>query len=282
MNLIIRIKKRLLAIVVCVAIVLSVTVAAAQTTSEYIELPVIMYHHISNKQSALGKYVVSPEQFKNDIEYILSLGYTPISTTQLADYVDGKGELPEKPILITFDDGHESFYAYAFPLLKQYKISAVLSVVGKYTDYYSENIDYNVNYANVTWEQIAEMNNSGYVEIGNHTYDMHSLSPRKGCTKTSGESDVEYRETLKEDITKTQQKIAETTGEECNIFTYPFGAYCSQATDVVEELGFTVTLGCEEKINKIIKGDSSCLKMIKRFNRPSGKTSYQFFKDILK
>ncbi len=278
---VIHLKKRLIAITACIAIILSVTVAATQSAPEYINMPVILYHHLSNRQSDLGPYVISPKQFEADIDYILSKGYTPITTVQLEEYVTGNGKLPKKPIMITFDDGHESFYAYAFDILKKHKISAVLSVVGKYTDYYSENIDYNVNYSNVTWEQIAEMSSSGFVEIGNHTYDMHSLSPRKGCKKMQGESDADYRKTLKSDISKTQQKINKYTASNCKIFTYPFGAYSSQTTDVVGEMGFTITFGCHEKVNRITKSDLSCLKMIKRFNRPSGKTSYEFFKNIL-
>lgn len=278
---IIHLKKRLIAITACIAIILSVTVAATQSAPEYINMPVVLYHHLSNRQSDLGPYVIAPQQFEADIEYILSKGYTPITTNQLIQYVTGNGKLPKKPIMITFDDGHESFYAYAFDMLKKKKIPAVLSVVGKYTDFYSENIDYNVNYANVTWEQIAEMSKSGFVEIGNHTYDLHALSPRKGCKKLQSESDADYRKLLIEDVSKTQQKIKEYTGSECKIFTYPFGAYSSQTTEIVREMGFTVTFGCYEKVNKITKGDLSCLKMVKRYNRANGKTSYEFFKNIL-
>ena len=84
-----------------------------------------MYHHISKKTSALGAYVITPEQFESDLKFIKDKGYEAITTQNLVDYFDGKFELPEKPIMITFDDGYLSFYEYAYPLLKQYNMKAV-------------------------------------------------------------------------------------------------------------------------------------------------------------
>ena len=89
-------------------------------TDEKIKLPVIMYHNISKKQSLINKYCVSVNQFENDLKYIKSQGYNCITSAQLIDYVYNGKKLPKKPFMITFDDGYESFYVYAYPLLKKY------------------------------------------------------------------------------------------------------------------------------------------------------------------
>ena len=277
-----KIPKRMLAVVLCVAVILSTTIAAtARAQQDSVSLPVIMYHHISANSGSLGEYVVSPEQFRRDLVYLKEQGYTTFSAKQLVDYVCGNGALPEKPILITFDDGYASFYAYAFPILKELKMQAVFSIIGIHTDRYSEIDDSNVNYAHATWAQLAEMTDSGLVEIANHTYDLHRIDARKGCRIKIGESEEEYRKILTEDVEKLQKKIAEATNSAPTVFTYPFGFHCSQGCEVINGLGFRVTLGCEERVNKISRGSPEGLKMLGRFNRASGKDSEAFFKEVI-
>lgn len=277
-----KIPKRILAVTLSVAVILAATIAAtARAEQDSVVLPVIMYHHISANSNALGEYVVSPEQFRSDLVYLKEQGYTTVSAKQLADFVSGKGTLPEKPILITFDDGYASFYAYAFPILKKLQMKAVFSIIGTHTDRYSQIGDSNVNYAHVTWEQAAEMSQSGLVEIGNHTYDLHRIDARKGCRIKRGENEEDYRKMLTEDVVKLQKKITEATGETPTVFTYPFGFHCSQGCEVINKLGFEVTLGCEEKVNRLTKGSPEGLKMLGRYNRASGKSSEDFFWQII-
>ena len=182
--------------------------------------------------------------------------------------------------MITFDDGYLSFYEYAYPLLQKYNMKAVLSVIGKYSDLYSECNDRNVNYAHVTWDDIKEMSKSGLVEMANHTYDLHTLNDRKGSTIKSGENDDCYKTMLASDLKTVQNKLKEVTGTSPIAFTYPFGRVCKQSYSIIEEMGFKVSFGCEEKINYIDKENPNLYKL-KRFNRAHGKLSESFFKNIL-
>ncbi|MBR6521240.1 MAG: polysaccharide deacetylase family protein, partial [Oscillospiraceae bacterium] len=129
---------------VCSCVLLLMLCLPSARAQQSVQLPILMYHHISTDPSRLGDYVVSPETFENDLKYLSRLGYTSISLAELIAYVDGRGSLPEKPIMITFDDGQRSFAEYALPLLEKYDMCAVAAIVGKYADDYTQSGDMNV------------------------------------------------------------------------------------------------------------------------------------------
>ena len=99
-----------------------------------IALPIVMYHSLLKSKS--GNYIVHPATFENDLKYIQDKRYTTITMTDLINYVYKNSPLPEKPIIITFDDGFYNNFGYAVPLLHKYDMKAVISIVGKYTDTY--------------------------------------------------------------------------------------------------------------------------------------------------
>jgi len=251
-------------------------------TENDIQLPIIMYHNISSKSNKCGKYTVLNTQFENDLKYIRENNFNTITMTELINYVKNNIPLPEKPIIITFDDSYESFYTYAYPLLKEYNFKAVMSVIGSYTDEFTQTEDHNIDYSHLNWGQIKELSKSGYVEIQNHTYNMHQNGGnRKGCRIEKYESAEHYKKAMKEDLIPLQEKIKEVTGITPNTFTYPYGCICDESVTILKEIGFLATLTCTEQIN-IINKDSDCLFYLGRFNRASGETSEQFFIRVFK
>lgn len=101
---------------------------ASQTNEKNgIRLPIIMYHSIL--KSKTNTFIVSPEQLENDFKYIKEHGYTTITMTNLIEYVYNDLSLPEKPIIITFDDGYYNNFTYLAPLLRKYDMKAVVSIV---------------------------------------------------------------------------------------------------------------------------------------------------------
>ena len=101
------------------------TVSALER-EEGVEVPVVMYHSVLKDEKYHGKYVISPAEFENDLQYLEAHGYTTILIQDLINYTKG-GELPEKPVLLTFDDGYYNNYLYAFELAKQYQCKFVIS-----------------------------------------------------------------------------------------------------------------------------------------------------------
>ena len=244
-----------------------------------IRVPIIMYHSILKDNSASQKYIVTPAQLENDLKYIKSHGYETISMSDLISYVYDNKPLPEKPIILTFDDGYYNNLYYAYPLMEKYNAKMVISVVGKFTDTFSETDGSNPNYSHLTWDQINYLVKSDCAEIQNHTYNLHSISGKRyGCKKNSCESDAEYQNILKTDLKNMQDKLYEKTGYKPNTFTYPYGGISKSSLDTVKQLGFKASLSCNEGINEITH-NPECLYELKRIIRPSGISSEEYFKN---
>lgn len=248
------------------------SVQAAPTMArekDTIALPILMYHHMLKDQERLGKYVISPEELEQDLRTLQQRGYTTISPEELAAWCRGQGELPEKPVMLTFDDGYLTTFTYALPILEQYQAKAVVSCVGSYTDRFTDTPDPNLNYGHMTWDDVSTMAASPLISIGNHSYDMHHTEGRKGIAMTMGESIEHYRAALYDDIYYMQGLFQEHLGEMPMTFTYPFGAMSDESQPIIQEMGFTVGLTCIEQINHL-SGDLEELQTLRRYNRPHG------------
>lgn len=243
-----------------------------------ITLPVLMYHGIRNDTSAQNKYVISPDEFEADLKYLKENGYETIVVADLLNYFENGNPLPNKPIILTFDDGCLNNYTYAYPLLKKYNAKIILSPIGRYVDEYTESGDKNPAYAQADWNTLRKMSESGLVELQNHTYDMHASSGRIGASQKSGESDEDYKTALTADLTKFNKRMKEELNITPTAFVYPYGAVSKTSPDIVKELGFKASFDCANKIN-IIKNEDD-LYGLHRFIRPHGKGIKEILYDI--
>lgn len=243
------------------------------------EVPILMYHAICENPSKEGKFVITKKAFEEDLKYLKQAGYNTISFSELISFVENNIPLPENPIILTFDDGYYNNYCYAFPLLKEYNAKAVISIIGKYTDLYSETPEENPNYSHITWEQAREMCDSGLVEIQNHSYNSHTTDKgRNGTKKKSGESEAAYIEYIYSDVGKLQEEINRNLGYTPTVFAYPFGSVSEASYDILKGMGFKATLSCSEKINEIHMGDSDDLYMLGRFLRTNKRSAESILK----
>lgn len=231
-------------------------------------VPILVYHDVKPK---ITGYTISPREFENDLKYLRENHYTCITMRQLTDYVFHHTALPEKPIILSFDDGYLDNYKYVFPLIQKYNAKIVFSVIAKNTDDFSRYPDNNVEYAHVTWGQLREMCNSGLVEVQNHTYNLHSCKKgRIGCMKKAGESEAQYEKILSEDLQKCQSEIHENLGTTPNTFTYPYGKANPCTDAILKKLGFQATLSCNFGVN-LITEDPESLYDLRRICRLHGK-----------
>ena len=245
--------------------------------SETVKVPIIMYHGLIKDQNLQTQYFISPDRFEEDLKYIKDNGYTPVFMSDLIDFVCENRPLPEKPIVLSFDDGYYNNYCYAYPLLKKYNMKAVISIIGLYTDKFSKADENTAAYSHITWKQLNEMTDSGLVEIQSHTYNMHEIGERRGSARKQGESKTQYRKILTDDLVRLQREIKHYTGKAPDTFTYPFGIYSDYEEELVKELGFKATLSCSEGVNYITFSDKECLYQLKRYLRDKDSTSSTMF-----
>ncbi len=259
----------------------AVSPAKATDNGKGIKLPVLMYHSMLKDKSYQGVYVISPDIFEKDLQYLQKKGYTAVDVQDLLDYVNQKKPLPSKPVMITFDDGYYNNYLYAYPLVKKYNMKMVLSPIGYYTDLFSDSVSpEHANYSHCTWDELNEMIASGRVEIQNHTYNLHeNKNGRLGAGMKRGESVSSYTSLLTEDLSKMQEKVKEHTGDIPTAFVYPFGAISGASVPIIRKLGFQASLTCESRMNYITE-DPECLYGLGRYLRPGKVTTEAYFRKI--
>lgn len=266
--------KRLISFITAVLSIIVPISPADSSTDTPQELLVIMYHHISERSSLLNDYVITPEEFENDLKYLKNSGFESVKTEQILS-----GNMPEKAVLITFDDGFSSNYRYAKPLLEKYGMTAVCAVIGSVMLEYTEHPNTVSDCAYMDIPTVKEMLSSGTFEIACHTYDMHKTQTRKGCSRLKYESEADYTAALTEDLIKFNSLYSESFGTDTDIIAFPYGEYSEMTVNIAENCGYKIMLTCDEKINKIT-ADKSSPVILGRFNRPHGMSSEEFFRHV--
>ncbi len=246
-----------------------------QAPTHAVDVPILMYHSILSSENG-NCYCLSAAAFRSDLEYLKEHGYQTVFVSQLADYVLQGQPLPEKPVVITLDDGHLNALTAVLPILEELDMKATVSVVGCYTEKSIAENDPNPNYAYLTWQDIETLHDSGRVEIGNHTFQLHELGDRRGAEKKCGESTACYQALLREDLSRLQTSLTQQCGTTPRVFAYPYGFASLESRDVLKELGFTAALTCKEKINRLTPGDTEQLYDLGRYNRPGGMSTGEF------
>lgn len=256
--------------------------AISASGKQSVSLPIIMYHQISRKNSNSGQYIISLEQLVSDLEYIKNQGYTTVTVKDLTDYVNGKANLPPKPVMLTFDDGHETAYTVLYPLLKERGMCAVVSVIGYLADLYTEIDDHNDTYSYLTWDEIKELSDTPEIEIQNHSFNMHSVEKggRRGIAPMKNETREDYFRAVNSDVGKMQIALMKKGEVKATAMVYPYGSHTELTLEVCKDLGFLCTLTCEERINTVTKYNTASLYNLGRYNRSGEISTEEFFKQF--
>ena len=232
-------------------------------------VPIIMYHNV--KAQRVGEYCVNPEEFEGDLVFLKERGFTVVTVSELIRFVNGGFEMPDKPIVLTFDDGRYNNYTQAFPLLKKYNCKASFFIIGSFCEKYCGGRRQYEQSSYLSFADIKEMAGSGLCDIQSHSYDLHDWTKgRTGVNKKKDEALDEYRKVLEDDLNKNQELLKKNCGIAPNAFAYPFGAYNPDAEKIISDMGFSAILTTGEGINEIRRGDKDALLRLKRFNRPHG------------
>ena len=257
-------KKRYLIIIfiLIIVIIIAVIYKRSKSIKENIKIPILLYHDfvttVPDSDPDNFNYINTPQSFEENIKALLENGYTFISFEELNDANNGKTPFPEKPILITMDDGYLSNYEYVFPILKKYNIKASIFIV---TDKIGKEID---GKKYLSWEQCKEMENSGLVEIFSHStrHIFYNKYPVR---------------TVRDDVIKSYEIIEEKLGEKrLKVFAYPYGAYTKEAVWTLKINGIDMQV-YDIGINFSNNFDNN---YIKRINIPCEMTGDEIIKEI--
>lgn len=211
--------KKIYLIVILVLVLIIVTVLAvfsknSKTKNANVKIPILLYHDfvttVPDSDPDNFNYINTPQSYEENIKVLIEDGYKFISFQELYDANNGKIELPEKPILVTLDDGYYSNYEYIFPILKKYNVKASIFIV---TDKIGKEID---GKKYLSWEQCKEMQDSGLVEIFSHS-KKHVFYDKLPVRM------------IRDDVIESYKIIEENLGRKnLKVFAYPYGAYTKE------------------------------------------------------
>jgi peptidoglycan/xylan/chitin deacetylase (PgdA/CDA1 family) len=184
-------------------------------------VPVLCYHQFS--ETGIDKMTVTRSAFEKQMRFLKDEGYRVISLDQLLDFIDFKGQLPGKAVVITIDDGWRSTYDIAYPILKEYGYPATLFV---YTDLIvggAKTLD---------WDLIREMSVNG-IDVQCHT-KTHSDLNRKATQQSMGD----YLKGVERELTESAAVIQNKVGKKVTYLAYPYGETNSLVVAVAKKVGY--------------------------------------------
>ncbi len=194
--------------------------------SKYV--PVLMYHYIRVNPLASDKLgfslSVPPDHFQAQMDYLASKGYHSVSLDELGAALLSNAPLPPKSLVLTFDDGYADFHDAAFPILRAHNFKGVNFVITGLVGAPGY----------LSWPQIDEMKNSGFVTFGAHTVTHRALGTLSN-------------ESVKTEVTDSKNVLAGHLGSPVNWLAYPYGggAFSPRVVNIVRQTGYIGAFGTQ-------------------------------------
>lgn len=238
-----------------------------------VKVPILMYHALTEDAEEASDTIITVEAFEEQIKTLSEDGFTALFYRDLLDFAEKGTDLPEKSVVITFDDGYESNISLAAPVLEKYGMCGSVSVIGISVgkDTYK---DTGVQmYPHFGFDSAKAEYEKGTLDFQSHTYDMHMNSLdtdfRDGMLPKKGESEDEYINALRSDFARSKSELEDGIGNDVFVITYPFGKYTDLTDTVLAEAGAKVSVTVEGGINEITKGLPQSLRQLRRLNMTS-------------
>jgi peptidoglycan/xylan/chitin deacetylase (PgdA/CDA1 family) len=224
----------------------------------------IAFHDVADRADELDTDGVTTRTLAEFFDWLKGSGWTAVSLDDLAAAARGTRPLPDKAILLTFDDGYRSLYTRVFPLLQVYRFPVVAALVGSWmegrpdgTVLYGDRVVPRSHF--LSWSEAREMQASGLVEFASHSYDLHrgvlanpqgnlipaAITLRYDPATGRYETDEQYRNRIRADLQRSRQQIASQLGRSPRAIVWPFGRYSGPALAEAKAVGFTFGLTLE-------------------------------------
>ena len=231
---------------------------------------VLCYHDVEDVANDPAGMTVSTATRPAQFAWRRENGYQVVGVDALLAAREGKRPLPEKAVLLSFDDGYASFYRIVFPLLKAFDYPAVLALVGRWIETPAgETVPYGDLQVPrehfMSWDQIREVADSKLVEIASHSFDLHhgepanpqgntqpAMTTRRYDQVTSRyETDEGYRQRLAEDFARNADLFEKRLGRRPRVMVWPYGEYNGLSRELAAERGMEIALTLESGANQL-------------------------------
>ncbi|MFC4598674.1 polysaccharide deacetylase family protein [Cohnella hongkongensis] len=216
---------------------------------------VLMYHDVSPEPQ--DSKSLSVANFEKQLQLMQANNFKWITMDEYRDFILHSAPVPDNAVLLTFDDGYESLYSHAYPLMKQYEApSAAFLIAGKVGDRKGA-------FPKATWEQVKEMQQGG-IDFFSHTYDSHRYmptapdneelkpvlaKPRYLKKENRLETEEEYEKRVYEDLRQANEILQRELGRTNYALAFPYGAFSETVLDVCKRLGIDVTFTVRPGLN---------------------------------
>lgn len=187
-------------------------------------VPILTYHDIAPQ--AKGRLVIAAEAFEEQMRYLKAHRYRVITLREFHDFLMRGRQLPERAVVVTFDDGYRSFLTHAYPVLKELGYTATLFV---YTDYIGAGRNA------LGWDDLKRLAAEGF-EIEGHSKTHSDLRRRKD------EPDADYHRRLRAEMEVPQKLFRERLGRPATFLAYPYGAVDDDVIPAARDYGFSAGL----------------------------------------
>jgi peptidoglycan/xylan/chitin deacetylase (PgdA/CDA1 family) len=192
---------------------------SARPNEKGLKIPILMYHYISYSPWKDDKIRIGlstpPYYLEQQLQLLQDNGYATISLDDMVNVMAGKMKLPDKPVILTFDDGYADFYQNAYPLLTKYHAKGIVFVITQLIG----------KEGYLTWPQIEEMAKTDNIMIGSHTLNHLALT-------------YVNKDILIKELTQSKAILEEHLGKSVRWFAYPYGDYNKKVADAVRTVGY--------------------------------------------
>ena len=266
-------KRRILLVVClfCVGFLLTAFDTEDSAEDEYggVFLPVLMYHQITPFITD-SEWEISRSMFWRQMQFLWFNGFNTITIAELIEYVFGDGELPDNPVLVTFDDGYLNVYRYAFPVLEHFGHRAVTFVIGHNV---GQSTYKDTGFLVTPKFSFADARNMLHVmDIQSHSFDMHQWPyfeagrARENMLRWYDECVYEFTEILKNDHKKISSLIYRELGIDVVAVAFPGGRFDELVLEILVDLGVKVTFRSTPGTNMVMRGEPASLHGLRRIN----------------
>ncbi len=204
---------------------------AGVTPGGYQIVPILTYHNLG--EQAKGRLVLAAASFREQMRYLKTNGYRVVSLADFIEFTRLNRQLPQRAVVLTFDDGYHAFKDHAYPVLKELGFTATLFI---YTDWVG------AGRGALSWADLRELAAAG-IDIQAHSKTHADLR------RAPGETEAQYARRMHAELEQPQELFSRNLGRRSQILAYPYGRWEEGLLPKVKEYGYIAAFSVRRQGN---------------------------------